>query len=65
STPSIEETTASRVAEKAQEWDAATLRGELAKMRDDMAHAANELRYEEAAMLRDQIRELEALELRR
>jgi len=27
--------------------------------------AANELRYEEAAMLRDQIRELEVLELSR
>ena len=64
-TPSIEESTASRIAEKARNWDAKTLRGELAKLRDDMSVAANELRYEEAAMLRDQIRELEALELSR
>jgi excinuclease UvrABC helicase subunit UvrB len=64
-TPSIEESTASRIAEKARNWDAMTLRGELAKLRDDMSVAANELRYEEAAMLRDQIRELEALELSR
>ncbi len=65
STPSIEETTASRVAEEARYWDTATLRGELAKLRNDMTFAASELRYEEAAILRDQIRELEALELSR
>jgi excinuclease ABC subunit B len=65
STPSIEETTASRVVEEAKSWDAAKLRGELARMRDDMSVAANELRYEEAAILRDEIRELERMELSR
>jgi excinuclease ABC subunit B len=57
---------ASRVAEDpAEGWDAARLRGELAKLRADMHHAAEELRYEDAARLRDRVRELERLELAR
>jgi excinuclease ABC subunit B len=57
---------ASRVAEDpAASWDAARLRGELARLRADMHHAAEELRYEDAARLRDRVRELERLELAR
>ena len=46
-------------------WDAARLRGELARLRDDMLRAASELRFEEAARLRDRIKKLEKLELAR
>ena len=58
---------ATRVAEgdPAFAWDAARLRGELAKLRDEMLHAASEMRFEDAAKLRDRIKELEALELSR
>jgi excinuclease ABC subunit B len=49
----------------ARSWDAARLRGELAKLRDEMLHAAEELRFEDAARLRDRVRELEQLELAR
>jgi excinuclease ABC subunit B len=52
-------------ADPAQEWPAERLRGEIAKLNDDMLLAANELRFEEAARLRDRLRELEALELAR
>ena len=45
-------------------WDADKLRGELAKLRDEMLHAASELRFEEAARVRDRIKRLEKLELR-
>ena len=38
---------------------------ELARLRDDMLRAATELRFEEAARLRDRIRKLEKLELAR
>ncbi|MBM3991708.1 MAG: excinuclease ABC subunit UvrB [Planctomycetes bacterium] len=56
-----------RVAESdpALAWDAGKLRGELAKLRDEMLHAASEMRFEDAAKLRDRLRELEALELAR
>jgi excinuclease ABC subunit B len=46
-------------------WDAGRLRGEILKLREDMQRAAAELRYEEAAQLRDRVQELEALELAR
>jgi excinuclease ABC subunit B len=49
----------------ARSWDAAKLRGEMAKLRDEMLHAAGEMRFEDAAKLRDRLRELEALELAR
>ena len=38
------------------------MRGEIAKLREDMRHAAEELRFEEAAGMRDRLRELEELE---
>jgi excinuclease ABC subunit B len=41
------------------------LRGELARLRDDMLRAAAELRFEEAATLRDRLKQLEELELAR
>ena len=41
------------------------LAGEIARLRDEMRHAAEELRFEEAARLRDRVRTLEALELAR
>jgi len=57
---------ASQVAEDpALSWDVERLRGEIAKLRDDMLHAATELRFEEAATLRDRLVWLEDLELRR
>jgi excinuclease UvrABC nuclease subunit len=37
----------------------------MAKLRDEMLHAAGEMRFEDAAKLRDRLRELEALELAR
>jgi excinuclease ABC subunit B len=43
----------------------AELRGEIARLRDEMRHAAEELRFEEAAKLRDRVRRLEELELAR
>ncbi|MBK7877189.1 MAG: excinuclease ABC subunit UvrB [Planctomycetes bacterium] len=46
-------------------WDADRLRGELAKLRDEMLHAAEELRFEDAAKLRDRVKQLEQLELSR
>jgi len=54
-----------RVAEEASTWEPQRLRGELVKLREEMSHAARELRFEEAATLRDRIRELERLELAR
>jgi excinuclease ABC subunit B len=56
---------AEQVAEEAAGWSADRLRGELLKLREDMLQAANELRFEEAASLRDRIRELERVELAR
>ena len=49
----------------AQEWAPARLRGEIVKLSEDMQRAAEELRFEEAASLRDRVRALEALELSR
>ncbi len=46
-------------------WDPERLRGELLKLHDDMSQAASALRFEDAARLRDRIRELERLELSR
>jgi excinuclease ABC subunit B len=46
-------------------WDVEKLRGEVARVRDDMLRAASELRFEEAAKLRDRLKKLEALELAR
>jgi excinuclease ABC subunit B len=39
------------------------LRGEIARLRDDMLRAASELRFEEAARLRDRLKQLERAEL--
>ncbi|MCK6444857.1 MAG: excinuclease ABC subunit UvrB [Planctomycetes bacterium] len=44
-------------------WSIERLRGEIAKLREEMYHAANELRFEDAAKLRDRVSELEKLEL--
>ncbi|MBI5361575.1 MAG: excinuclease ABC subunit UvrB [Planctomycetes bacterium] len=46
-------------------WDADRLRGDLAKLRDEMLHAAEELRFEDAAKLRDRVKQLEQIELAR
>jgi len=46
-------------------WSVERLRGEIERLRADMLRAASELRFEEAATLRDRLNELEALELRR
>ena len=51
--------------DEAASWSDDRLRGEIARLRDDMRHAAEELRFEEAARLRDRLRELERLELAR
>jgi len=64
-TPSLEEYGLSRVAEEADDWDAARIRGEIQRLKADMQIAAGELRYEDAAGMRDRIRKLEELELRR
>jgi len=61
----LPETGAERVAEEAASWKPERLRAELAKLRDDMRQAATELRFEEAASMRDRLRDLEALELGR
>ena len=49
----------------AARWGDAQLRGELARLRDEMRTAATELRFEEAATMRDRVKELEELELLR
>jgi excinuclease ABC subunit B len=49
----------------AASWSVDRLRGEIVKLREEMLHAAEELRFEDAARLRDRLGELEALELRR
>jgi excinuclease ABC subunit B len=51
--------------EPALEMSASELRAETAKLRDEMLHAAEELRFEEAARLRDRLARLEKLELAR
>jgi excinuclease ABC subunit B len=47
------------------DWSPDRLRGEIEKLKDEMRHAAEELRFEAAAGLRDRVRELERLELSR
>jgi excinuclease ABC subunit B len=47
------------------EWTPERLRGEIARAQDEMRRAAEELRFEEAAKLRDRIKRLERLELAR
>ena len=61
----LPETAAERVAEEVESWKPERLRAEIAKLRDDMNQAATELRFEEAAAMRDRLRDLEALELAR
>ena len=51
-------------AENPATWDAARLRHELESLRGEMFRAASELRFEDAARMRDQVGELEALELK-
>jgi excinuclease ABC subunit B len=46
-------------------WEPARLRGELEKLRADMLHAATEMRFEDAAKLRDRLKRLEQIELSR
>jgi excinuclease ABC subunit B len=55
----------SSVAEEEARWDPERLRGEVEKTRADMLRAAQELRFEEAATLRDRLEHLEELELSR
>ncbi|HVS17619.1 MAG TPA: excinuclease ABC subunit UvrB [Planctomycetota bacterium] len=55
-----------RVAEAPERgWSVEKLRGEILKLREEMLHAAEELRFEDAARLRDRVVKLEALELTR
>ncbi len=49
----------------ASTWSLDRLRGEITKLREDMYRASNELRFEDAAKLRDRLGELEKLELAR
>jgi excinuclease ABC subunit B len=51
--------------DEAWSWPAERLRGEVAKVRADMLHAATELRFEDAAGLRDRLQKLESVLLRR
>ncbi len=55
----------SGVSDEAQSWSHARLVGEMEHVRADMLLAAEELRFEEAASLRDRLTQLEALELKR
>ncbi len=54
----------SKVAENPANWDAGRLRRELESLRGEMFKAASELRFEDAAKMRDRVNELEALELK-
>ena len=49
--------------EEARSWSSERLAGEIERLRADMLLAANELRFEEAARLRDRVKRLEELEL--
>jgi len=51
--------------DEALSWTPKELRGELARLRADMLRAAEELAFEEAAGLRDRIKVLERMELKR
>jgi excinuclease ABC subunit B len=57
--------TSRAAADPAREWPVERLRGEIARVREDMLHAATELRFEDAAKLRDRLKQLEELELAR
>jgi len=61
--PAIEEPDSP--AEEAASWPLPRLRGEISRLRADMLLAANELRFEEAASMRDRLQQLEQLELAR
>ncbi|HEV8114557.1 MAG TPA: excinuclease ABC subunit UvrB [Planctomycetota bacterium] len=57
---------ADRAAEDpAEAWDVEKLRGEIERVRADMMRSAEELRFEDAAKLRDRLKVLEGLELKR
>jgi len=49
----------------ALQWTPKELRGEIQRLRADMLRAAGELAFEEAAKLRDRLKQLESLELAR
>jgi excinuclease ABC subunit B len=51
--------------DEAETWSNERLRGEVLRLREDMLRAASELRFEEAAKLRDRLSTLERLELSR
>ncbi len=51
--------------DEALSWTPKKLRGEIEKLRADMLLAAEELRFEEAARMRDQLNRLEGIELGR
>jgi excinuclease ABC subunit B len=54
-----------RAEDDPRQWPLPRLRGEIARTRADMLLAANELRFEAAAKLRDTLSELEKIELER
>ena len=51
--------------DEAETWPLTRLRGEIEHLRADMLLAAQELRFEEAASLRDRLTQLENMELKR
>jgi len=55
----------SKPRDEAADWSGERLRGEILRVREDMLRSAGELRFEEAAKLRDRLSELERLELAR
>ncbi len=52
-------------AQRFSEWNDAKLRGEILRANEDMLHAAEELRFEDAAKLRDDLEAMQAAELTR
>ena len=52
-------------ADPAASWDVEKLRGEIERVRADMMRSAEELRFEDAAKLRDRLKRLESIELAR
>jgi len=65
STPELDEGSGLVADDDAASWPLPRLRGEIEKVRADMLRAAEELRFEEAAGMRDRLRKLEELELAR